>query len=90
MNDFTLISGGAMGADDCFNEQAGLMKLNCINFSFLGHKTVSPYTKRILSDEELKTAELMVSSILADRWVRAETREFSVDSYQPGSGENKT
>jgi hypothetical protein len=65
--DFTLYSGGAIGTESCFGENAEKYGLNEVNFSFEGHETGRKRGIRELTNEELikgDVSQSYVSSLL--------------------------
>ena len=62
-SDVTLYSGGAIGAESCFGENAEKYGLNEVNFSFEGHETGRTRGIRILSDAELKQGDVSQSYV---------------------------
>jgi hypothetical protein len=63
ISDITLFSGGAIGAESCFGENAEKFGLNEVNFSFEGHATGRTRGIRILSDTELKQGDVSQSYV---------------------------
>ncbi len=61
--DVTFYSGGAIGAESCFGENAEKYGLNEVNFSFEGHVTGRTRGIRILTDEELKQGDVSQSYV---------------------------
>jgi hypothetical protein len=65
--DVILFSGGAIGAESCFGENAEKYGIDEVNFSFEGHQTARTRGIRILNHEELKqgdVSQLYVSSLM--------------------------
>jgi hypothetical protein len=56
--DVILFSGGAIGAESCFGENAEKYGIEEVNFSFEGHQIVRTRGIRILNHEELKQGDV--------------------------------
>lgn len=59
----TLYSGGAIGSESCFGENAEKYGLNEVNFSFEGHETGRSRGIRILTETELKQGDVSQSYV---------------------------
>lgn len=61
--DVILYSGGAVGAESCFGENAEKYGIDEVNFSFEGHETGRTRGIRILNHEELKQGDVSQSYV---------------------------
>lgn len=61
--DIILYSGGAVGAETCFGENAEKNGIDEVNFSFEGHEMGRARGIRVLTHEELKNGDVSLSYI---------------------------